>query len=139
MRFETLENNLFGQGAYDVRARGNLIFRTAQSNPKLFREAGMWEATMRLPSFFFNEMTYSVVPSLTVARPGDDPSRPRDRGYTVVGEPLSFIVYGPGGPGADRSDKAPRKSGVLAPIFKWKFQRLDDPTAVPVAEDAARA
>jgi lipopolysaccharide transport system ATP-binding protein len=137
MRFQTLENNLYGVGAYDVRARGQLIFRTAQSNPRLFREAGMWEGMMRLPGFFFSELTYSVVPSMTVARPGDDPKVPRPRGYTVIGEPLTFIVYGPDGPAPERPEKGPRvHTGILSPVWKWRWSLVEaiDPAPAPAAE-----
>ena len=139
MRFELLEDNLFARAAYDVRVRGQLLFRTAQSNVRMFREGGVWEATMRLPAFFFNEMTYSVIPSLTVARRGDEPGVPRAQGYTAVSEPLSFIVYGPGGAPVERSEKSQRPSGFLAPIFKWTFQRLDEQPAAPAETDVARA
>lgn len=135
MRFETLENNLFGVGAYDVYARGQLVFRSSQVNPRLFREAGIWEGVMRLPPLFFSELTYSIIPSMTVARPGDNPRVPRVRGYTVIGEPLSFIVYGPEGPPAERSDKGPRQhTGLLSPVFKWRWGLVEERVAAPTDE-----
>lgn len=121
MRFELLENHLCASAAYDVRARGQLIFRTADpSGMRLFRNGGMWEAVLRLPHHFFNEMTYSVVPSLTVAREGEG-----RRPYVLMAEPLSFIVYAPGA--AERSGKEVRASGYFTPRFQWKFQWLDEP------------
>jgi ABC-type polysaccharide/polyol phosphate transport system ATPase subunit len=119
MRFELLENHLTACAAYDVRSRGQLIFRTADpSGMRFFRNGGMWEALMRLPHKFFNEMTYSVVPSLTVAREGDG-----RRQYVLMGEPLSFIVYAPDG--TERRDKEMRPSGYLTPQFRWRFQPVD--------------
>ncbi|MBI3049025.1 MAG: ATP-binding cassette domain-containing protein [Acidobacteria bacterium] len=120
MRFELLENHLCACAAYDVRARGQLIFRTADPlGMRVFRTGGMWEALMRLPHRFFNEMTYSVVPSLTVAREGEG-----RRQYVLMGEPLSFIVYAPDG--TERREKDVRASGYLTPQFRWKFQRVDE-------------
>jgi ABC-type polysaccharide/polyol phosphate transport system ATPase subunit len=138
MRFETLENNLYARVAYDVRSRGHLLFRTGQTKFRLFREAGMWEASMRLPAAFFNEMTYSVIPSLALTRPGDDPRQPRiHHAYTLMADPLSFIVYGPGGAAAAEK-KGARPVGFLSPSFKFNFQRLDAQGA-PVEEDVANA
>jgi len=120
MRFELLENHLLACAAYDVRARGQLIFRTADPlGMRLFRNGGTWEALMRLPHRFFNEMTYSVVPSLTVAREGDG-----RRQYVLMGEPLSFIVYAPDG--TERKEKDFRPSGYLTPQFRWRFQPVED-------------
>ena len=135
MRFETLENNLYGVGAYDLRARGHLVFHTSQVTPRFFREAGIWEGMMRMPPLFFSELTYSLIPSMTVARPGDDPKVPRVRGYTVIGEPLSFIVYGPEGPPTEQSDKGPRKQvGVLSPVFKWRWALVEERVAAPTED-----
>ena len=120
MRFELLENHLCACAAYDVRARGQMIFRTADpSGMRFFRKGGMSQALMRLPHQFFNEMTYSVVPSLTVAREGDG-----RRQYVLMGEPLSFIVYAPDG--TERKEKDMRPSGYLTPKFRWRFQRVDE-------------
>jgi len=120
MRFELLEDHLCACAAYDVRARGQLVFRTADPlGMRLFRTGGMWEALMRLPHRFFNEMTYSVVPSLTVAREGEG-----RRQYVIMGEPLSFIVYAPDGKA--RREKDVRASGYLTPQFRWRFQRPDE-------------
>lgn len=120
MRFELLENHLTACAAYDVRARGQLIFRTTDPiGMRSFRNGGMWEALMRLPHKFFNEMTYSVVPSLTVAREGDG-----RRQYVLMGEPLSFIVYAPDG--TERREKEMRPSGYLTPQFRWRFQPVDE-------------
>jgi hypothetical protein len=138
MRFETFENNLYAKVGYDVRSRGQLLFRTGQAKFKLFREAGMWEASMRLPAFFFNEMTYSVIPSLGLTRPGDDPRQPREHhAYTVMADPLSFIVYGKTGKPVNPDKKSARQSGFLAPSFKFSFQRLND-QAQPIEPDVAR-
>jgi len=92
----------------------------------------MWEALMRLPARFFNEMTYNVIPSLTVAREGED-----RRQYVLMGEPLSFIVYAPDAttPGKDKGVR----SGYLTPQFRWKFERLDEQPADAAEGDAARA
>ena len=132
MRFELLENYLCACAAYDVRARGQLIFRTADpAGMRFFRNGGMYEALMRLPARFFNEMTYSVVPSLTVAREGED-----RRQYVLMGEPLSFIVYAPDATTPERKDKGVR-SGYLTPQFRWKFQRLDEQAAETPQGDTA--
>ena len=120
MRFELLENHLCASAAYDMRAHGQLIFRTADpSGMRFFRNGGMWEALMRLPHRFFNEMTYSVVPSLTVAREGEG-----RRQYVAMAEPLTFIVYAPDG--SERREKGVRASGYLTPQFRWRFQQLDE-------------
>jgi len=121
MRFELLENHLYARAAYDVFARGQLIFRAADSQMRYFRQSGMWESNMRLPAHFFNEMTYSVIPSLTVAREGEG-----RRQYVVMAEPLSFIVFAPDAAQALRGEKTLRASGVLAPLFRWKFQWLGE-------------
>jgi ABC-type polysaccharide/polyol phosphate transport system ATPase subunit len=142
MRFETLENNLYARVTYDVRSRGQLLFRTSQGKYKLFREAGMWEATMRLPGFFFNETSYSIVPSLQVTRPGENPQQPREKGaFTLMGEPVSFIVYGTqeGATAAmARADNGARRPGFLAPSFKFSFERAAQ-AAAPAEADAAGA
>jgi lipopolysaccharide transport system ATP-binding protein len=137
MRFELLENHLYASGAYDIRARGQLVFRTGSARMRYFRNAGMWEATMRLPAHFYNEMTYSVVPSLTVARQGAESDTP-GRSYSLMAEPLTFMVYGPDGSAPARGDKGLRSSGLLAPVFKWRFQHLEDQPA-PAETDVARA
>jgi hypothetical protein len=121
MRFEMLENHLCARAVYDVFARGQLIFRAADSRMRYFRQSGMWESNMRLPAHFFNEMTYSVIPSLTVAREGEG-----RRQYVVMAEPLSFIVFAPDATQALRGEKTLRSSGFLAPLFRWKFQWLGE-------------
>ena len=130
MRFELLENHLCALGAYDVRARGQLLCRTADpAGMRLFRNQGMWEAVMRLPHRFFNEMTYSVVASLTVAREGEG-----RRQSVLMAEPLTFIVYGTDG--TERSQKERRASGFFTPRFQWKFEWLDAPPEVEKADVA---
>jgi lipopolysaccharide transport system ATP-binding protein len=120
MRFELFENHLCACAAYDVRARGQLIFRTADPlGMRPFRNGGMWEGLMRIPHRFFNEMAYSVVPSLTVAREGEG-----RRQYVLMAEPLSFIVYAPDG--TERREKDVRASGYLTPQFRWRFQQVDE-------------
>ena len=120
MRFELLENHLSACAAYDVRARGQMIFRTADpSGMRLFRNGGKWEALMRLPARFYNQMTYNVVPSLTVAREGEG-----RREYVLMGEPLSFIVYAPDA-APEHKEKDVRAAGFLTPSFRWRFQSLD--------------
>jgi lipopolysaccharide transport system ATP-binding protein len=136
LRFELLETQLCVQVAYDVRARGQLVFRTIDPlAPRVFRNEGMWEALMRLPADFFNEMTYSVVPSLTVSREGDG-----RRQYTLMGEPLSFIVYSKdGAPARDRIEKkGVQARGFLTPRFRWKFQQLVDQPEEQVEADVIR-
>ena len=131
MRFELLENHLCACAAYDVRTRGQLIFRTVDPiGMRLFKSGGMWEALMRLPHRFFNEMTYTVMPSLTVAREGEG-----RRQYVLMGEPFSFMVYAPDG--AERREADVRTSGYLMPQFRWKFQRLEE-EAPGVEVDVAR-
>ena len=83
----------------------------------------MYEAQMRIPANFFNEMTYSVFPTLTVAREGEG-----RRQYVLMTDPLSFIAYPPDATLADKGgQKSARAAGFVAPIFKWKFDRLDAP------------
>jgi lipopolysaccharide transport system ATP-binding protein len=121
MRFELLENHLLVRAAYDIRARGQLIFRTLDPiGMRSFRNGGMWEGLMRLPAQFFNEMTYSVMPSLTVSREGEG-----RRQYVLMAEPISFMVYGPDGPVPEPKDKRLRTSGYLTPKFRWKFRPLN--------------
>jgi lipopolysaccharide transport system ATP-binding protein len=133
MRFELLENHLYARAAYDVRARGQLIFRAADGQMRYFRQAGMWEGHMRLPAHFFNEMTYSVLPSLTVAREGEG-----RRQNVLMAEPLSFIVCAPDADvmEARRGEKSVRASGFLAPLFRWKFQWLREREAGDQAQQA---
>jgi energy-coupling factor transporter ATP-binding protein EcfA2 len=130
MRFELLENHLCACAAYDIRAHGQIIFRTSDTaGMRLFRNGGMWEAVLRLPRKLFHEMTYSAVPSLTVAREGED-----RRAYVLMGKPISFIVYGPGGP--QRTGKDVRTTGYLRPWFHWKFEWLDKPAEEEKADVA---
>jgi lipopolysaccharide transport system ATP-binding protein len=133
MRFEMLENHLLARAAYDVRSRGQLLFRAADHQLRYFRHAGMWEAHMRLPAHFFNEMTYSVLPSLTVAREGEG-----RRQYVLLTEPLSFIVCAPDADAmeARRGEKSVCASGFLAPLFRWKFQWLGTREAGEQAQQA---
>jgi lipopolysaccharide transport system ATP-binding protein len=122
MRFEMREKGLYGRPAFDVRVRGQLVFRSTDSEDRIFRKPGMWEARMRVPAHFFNETTYTVVPSLAVHRRHEDARR-----YSLIGEPLSFIVYGPDD-GA-RAEKPAReaRAGFLAPAFEWTFERQEQP------------
>ena len=88
---------------------------------------------MRLPGFFFNETSYCIVPSLQVTRPGENPQQPREKGaFTLMGEPVSFIVYGTG-EGATaamaRADNGARRPGFLAPSFKFSFDRIAEEVA----------
>ncbi len=122
MRFELLENYLLVQAAYDVRARGQFIFRTADPmGMRYYRNGGMWEGLMRLPARFFNEMTYSVIPLLTVAREGEG-----RRAYTLMAEPLSFIVYAPEVKTLERKERGVRYTGFLTPQFRWRFQQPEE-------------
>ena len=132
MRFELLENHLCACVAFDIRSRGQLIFRTATDAfaLRLYRNGGMWEAAMRLPAKFFNEMTYSVVPSLTVAREGEG-----RRQFVLMAEALSFIVYAPDGSG--RREKDVRASGFLTPQFRWKLQKIDEQPQPQAEADVA--
>ena len=131
MRFELRENYLSACAAYDIRAHGQLIFRTADpSGMRYFRNGGQYEALMRLPARFFNEMTYSVIPSLTISRQGEG-----RRQYVLMGEPFSFIVFAPDATTPDPKGKGVR-SGFLTPSFRWKFQRVDEQPEKPETDVA---
>ena len=117
IRYELLHNSMYARAAFDVRVRGQLVFRAAEPQMRLFRTKGMWEAVMRFPANFFSETTYVVMPSLTVSR--DETSR---QSTLVTPSPLSFIVYAP--EGAPRTERDSKASGLLAPQFGWKFFRL---------------
>ena len=123
MRFELLESNLCARAAYDVRVRGQLVFRTSNEDMRVFKKRGMYEAQMRIHPHFFNEMTYSVFPTLTVAREGEG-----RRQYVLMIDPLSFIAYSPEATLADKGgEKSARAAGFVAPVFRWRFDRLDSP------------
>jgi len=123
MRFELLENHLCACAAYDVRVRGQLVFRTSNEDMRVFKKRGMYEAQMRIHPHFFNEMTYSVFPTLTVAREGEG-----RRQYVLMIDPLSFIAYSPEATLADKGgEKSARAAGFVAPVFRWRFDRLDSP------------
>ena len=133
LRFELLQGRMYVLPAFDLYVRNALVFRTSEADLRYFHHAGMWEAQMRLPPNFLSETTYSVVPSLTVAREEDG-----RRNVLVMPEALSFIVYAPDAEkSAARSEKE-KSSGLLAPRFRWKFQRLEEQPAEPET-DVARA
>ena len=77
---------------------------------------------MRVPRKLFNEMNYSAVPSLTVAREGEG-----RRPFVLMGNPITFVVSAPGGPPRAGTGKDVRASGYIRPWFQWKFEWLDKP------------
>jgi lipopolysaccharide transport system ATP-binding protein len=118
MRFQLFQRHMYVRAAFDLRSKAHLVFRSSDTHMRYFREDGIWEARMRLPSNFFSETTYTVVPSITVT-PREDARR-----YTLMVDPLSFIVYAPDDAGKDPPDGRP--SGLLSPRFKWTFQQVEE-------------
>jgi lipopolysaccharide transport system ATP-binding protein len=122
MRFELLHNHVHARAAFDLRVRNQLVFRAAESELRYFRSRGIWEAIMRLPSNFFSETTYTVIPSLTVAK--EEGGR---QTTLVTPDALSFIVYAPEGTPSQKQRDS-RTSGLISPQFRWMFHRLGSPS-----------
>jgi len=119
MRFELMQSRTYARASFDVRVRGQLLFRAAEPEMRLFRSRGMWEATMQVPADFFSETTYTIMASLTVSRSAEG-----RQATLVTPDALSFIVYASTASATPRNERDSRTSGLLTPQFRWRFHRL---------------
>ena len=113
IRFRTVKPNLSVKCALDLSTKGQLIFRTADTEARPLREAGSYEALARIPRDLLAELTYVVTIGCIFKRDDEPKEYP-----LLVYNALQFLAYGtetPDMPASGRLDRV----GFIAPRLEW--------------------
>jgi lipopolysaccharide transport system ATP-binding protein len=116
-RFRTVKPNMTVKCALDLSTKGQLIFRTADTEARPLPEAGVYEALAKIPRDLLAELPYIATVSCIFKRDGEAKEYP-----LVVYNALQFLVYGTETPDAPASGRLDRV-GFIAPRLEWTVRQ----------------
>jgi lipopolysaccharide transport system ATP-binding protein len=107
--------------AIDVSTRGQLLFRSIESEPRNLREDGLYEVVVRIPAKLLAETTYGVTVHCLMSQDDGKPEQP-----LTFNSALTFMAYAserqqPQQGGA-RLDRTP----LIAPQLNWYHKWVAD-------------
>ncbi|HEY1303428.1 MAG TPA: polysaccharide ABC transporter ATP-binding protein [Vicinamibacterales bacterium] len=113
IRFRTVKPNLLVKCALDLATRGTLIFRNSDAEARPLRDAGVYEALVRIPRDLLAELTYVATVGCIFRKEDELKEFP-----LLVYNALSFMVYATEQPDIPTSGRLDRV-GVIAPRLDW--------------------
>jgi lipopolysaccharide transport system ATP-binding protein len=116
-RFRIVKANMTVKCALDLSTKGQLIFRTADTEARPLPEAGTYEALAKIPHDLLAELPYIATVSCVFKRDGEAKEYP-----LVVYNALQFLVYGTETPDAPASGRLDRV-GFIAPRLEWTVRQ----------------
>ena len=116
-RFRTVRGSLTVRCALDLHTKGQLIFRTADTEARPLPEAGTYEALAKIPRDLLAELPYIASVSCIFKRDGEPKEYP-----LLAYNALQFLVYGTDMPDAPASGRLDRV-GFIAPRLEWTVRQ----------------
>jgi lipopolysaccharide transport system ATP-binding protein len=109
--------------AIDLTTRGQLVFRSADSEVHPLGEAGLYDVFAKIPANLLAESTYSVTVSCIMTRHDESQEYP-----LVVYNALTFMAYS-----TDATTPAIagrfQKTGLIAPRLEWTLKAVETSAA----------
>jgi lipopolysaccharide transport system ATP-binding protein len=112
-RFRTVKGSLAVKCALDLHTKGQLIFRTGDTEWRPLPDAGTYEALAKIPRDLLAELPYITSVSCIFKRDGEPKEYP-----LLAYNALQFLVYGTDLPDAPASGRLDRV-GFIAPRLEW--------------------
>ena len=116
-RFRTVKGAMTVKCALDLHTKGQLIFRTADTEARPLPEAGTYEALAKIPRDLLAELPYIATVSCIFKKDGEPKEYP-----LVAYNALQFLVYGTDLPDASASGRLDRV-GFIAPRLEWTVRQ----------------
>jgi lipopolysaccharide transport system ATP-binding protein len=116
-RFRTVKGSMTVKCALDLHTKGQLIFRTADTEARPLPEAGTYEALAKIPRDLLAELPYIASVSCIFKRDGEPKEYP-----LLAYNALQFLVYGTDMPDAPASGRLDRV-GFIAPRLEWTVRQ----------------
>jgi lipopolysaccharide transport system ATP-binding protein len=116
-RFRTVKGGMTVKCAIDLHTKGQLIFRTADTESRPLPEAGTYEALAKIPRDLLAELPYIATVSCIFKKDGEPKEYP-----LVAYNALQFLVYGTDTPDAVAPGRLDRV-GFIAPRLEWTVRQ----------------
>jgi lipopolysaccharide transport system ATP-binding protein len=116
-RFRIIKPSMTVKCALDLSTKGQLIFRTSDTEARPLPEPGTYEALAKIPRDLLAELPYIATVSCIFKRDGEPKEYP-----LVVYNALQFLVYGTETPDAPASGRLDRV-GYIAPKLEWTVRQ----------------
>ncbi len=116
-RFRTTKPSLTVKCALDLSTKGQLIFRTTDTEARRLPVAGTYEALAKIPRDLLAELPYVAAVGCMFKRDDEAKEYP-----LVIYNALSFLVYGTETPDAPASGRLDRV-GFIAPRLEWTVRQ----------------
>ena len=116
-RFRTVKGGMTVKCALDLHTKGQLIFRTADTEARPLPEVGTYEALAKIPRDLLAELPYVATVSCIFKKDGEPKEYP-----LVAYNALQFLVYGTDLPDASASGRLDRV-GFIAPRLEWTVRQ----------------
>jgi lipopolysaccharide transport system ATP-binding protein len=116
-RFRIIKPSMSVKCALDLSTKGQLIFRTADTESRPLPEPGTYEALAKIPRDLLAELPYIATVSCIFKRDGEPKEYP-----LVVYNALQFLVFGTDTPDAPASGRLDRV-GYIAPKLEWTVRQ----------------
>ncbi len=116
-RFRIIKPSMTVKCALDLSTKGQLIFRTSDTEARPLPEPGTYEALAKIPRDLLAELPYIATVSCIFKRDGESKEYP-----LVVYNALQFLVYGTDTPDTPASGRLDRV-GYIAPKLEWTVRQ----------------
>ena len=116
-RFRTTKPSMTVKCALDLSTKGQLIFRTTDTEARALPVAGTYEALAKIPRDLLAELPYVAAVGCVFKRDNEPKEYP-----LVIYNALSFLVYGTETPDAPASGRLDRV-GFIAPRLEWTVRQ----------------
>jgi lipopolysaccharide transport system ATP-binding protein len=116
-RFRTSKPSLTVKCALDLSTKGQLIFRTADTEARSLPQPGIYEALAKIPRDLLAELPYVATVGCIFKRDNETKEYP-----LLMYNALSFLVYGTDTPETPTSGRLDRV-GFIAPRLEWTVRQ----------------
>jgi lipopolysaccharide transport system ATP-binding protein len=116
-RFRTSKPSLTVKCALDLSTKGQLIFRTADTEARPLPQPGIYEALAKIPRDLLAELPYVATVGCIFKRDNEAKEYP-----LLMYNALSFLVYGTDTPETPASGRLDRV-GFIAPRLEWTVRQ----------------
>ena len=116
-RFRTSKPSLSVKCALDLSTKGQLIFRTADTEARPLPQPGIYEALAKIPRDLLAELPYVATVGCIFKRDNETKEYP-----LLMYNALSFLVYGTETPETPTSGRLDRV-GFIAPRLEWTVRQ----------------
>jgi lipopolysaccharide transport system ATP-binding protein len=116
-RFRTVKGSLSVRCALDLSTKGQLIFRTADTEARQLPSPGVYEALAKIPRDLLAELPYVATVGCIFKRDNETKEYP-----LLMYNALTFLVYGTDTPEATASGRLDRV-GFIAPRLEWTVRQ----------------